>query len=312
MSRHVVQSPQWGDFKTQYGTQAVRIGEIQYTKHHMPFTDKFYGYCPKVDPTLIDFEKLHKSLEENNCVNANFDVPNVAADIQEAQKAKEIFEKNGCVLSPKDQFAKSNVLLDISKSEEELLANMHNKHRYNIKYAQKQGVVVKDAQNLQDFDVFWDLYESTSVRQKYYIRPKNYYRSIWEMFKSRNMVHILATYYQDVPLASWLLFVYENVLYYPYGGSSEQHKNLHGSTYLGWETILLGKKLDCHTFDMWGAGQDPTDKNDPWSGFTNFKLKYGGKYITYMDSYDYVVNSSVYKMFGVANEFRWKVLKLIK
>jgi peptidoglycan pentaglycine glycine transferase (the first glycine) len=312
MAKHVVQSPEWGKFKTFYGTPAVTVGEIQYTKHHIPLTDKFFGYCPKVDPALIDFEKIKKSLEENDCININFDVPNVVKGEKNEADALNVFRSGGCVLAPRDQFAKSNVLLDLSKSEEDLLAGMHRKHRYNIKYAEKNGVSVYKATNQKDFDIFWELFEETSIRQKYYIRPKTYYQKIWDMFKDSGLVHILITTLNTEPLAAWMFFTYDNVLYYPYGGSSEAHKNLFGSTYLAWQAILLGKKLGCHTFDMWGASENPENTSDPWWGFTNFKLKFGGIYVTYIDSYDFVVNQSVYKMFSTANDLRWKFLKLLK
>ena len=312
MVRHIVQSPQWGEFKTEYGTPAIIAGGVQYTKHCIPFTKYFFGYCPKVDPFEIDFDILKKSLKENDCVNVNFDVPNIIKGTKAEVDATKLFESQGCTLAPRDQFAKSNVILDISKSEEELLISMHTKQRYNIKYAEKNGVTTKIGEDQKDFDIFWDLYESTSIRQKYYIRPKSYYQKIWSMFKDSGMSRILLAQYSGEPLASWMFLIYENVLYYPYGGSSEKHRNLFGSTYLGWKAILLGRKLGCHTFDMWGASENPENINDPWWGFTNFKLKYGGEHVTYMDSYDLVVNNTVYKAFSVANDLRWKFLKLIK
>lgn len=312
MAKHIVQSHEWGEFKSEYGTPAIHVGDIQYTKHHIPLTGQFFGYCPKVDPSKINFAALKKSLIENDCASVNFDVPNVIKGSKEEEEALKIFAEHGCTLSPRDQFAKSNVLLDLTKSEEDLLADMHTKQRYNIKYAEKNGVTSRLAESQEDFDTFWKMFEETSVRQKYYIRPKSYYQKIWNMFKDTGMVYILIVEGKAEPLASWMLFKYEDVLYYPYGGSSEKHRNLFGSVYIGWQAILLGKKLGCKIFDMWGASENPDNQEDPWWGFTNFKLKYGGQHITYMDSYDFVVNSAVYKMFNTANNLRWKVLKFIK
>lgn len=312
MSRHVVQSPEWGKFKSSYGTTAVQVGDIQYTKHHIPMTDKYFAYCPKVDPNLINFSKLHKSLIENNCISANFDVPNVIKGTHDAEHALDIFHKNKCVKAPRDQFAKSNIILDLTKSDEQLLSSMHSKHRYNLRYAQRNSVVVREAETQKDFDIFYEMFNDTAIRQKYYVRPKGYYQKIWDLFRPSNMAHILIGEYQGVPLAGWMLFVYENILYYPYGGSSEKHKNLFGSTLVAWEAMRLGKRLNCHTFDMWGAGDDVNDTSDPWWGFTNFKIKFGGNYVKYMDSYDFVVNEPIYRMFSVANDLRWKVLHFLK
>src|SRR3989344_417827 len=111
---HIVQSPEWGEFKTAYGTTAVRVENIQYTKHKIPFLNLYYANSPKVNPFEINFEFLEKSLRENNCIAVNFDVPNVLADSEEAPKALEILRKH-CVKSPKNTFAKWTVILDITQ-----------------------------------------------------------------------------------------------------------------------------------------------------------------------------------------------------
>jgi lipid II:glycine glycyltransferase (peptidoglycan interpeptide bridge formation enzyme) len=311
MAVHVVQSPEWGRFKTEYGTKAVRAGGVQYTVHKLPFTSYNYAYCPKVNPSDINWDDLEDSLSGNSCVAVNFDVPDITKDSPNASEVENILRQRG-VKAPRDTFAKKNILLDLTASEEELLKNMHNKHRYNIGLSERKGVTVSQAESEDDFKVFFDLLSGTAQRQKYFIHPETYYRKIWEILGSEGMCRILTAYYNKEPLASWMFFVYDGVLYYPYGGSSEQHKNVFASTLLCWEGIRMGKNLGLHTFDMWGAADDINNKNDPWYGFTNFKLKFGGRLVEYIDSYDLVINRSVYEMFNVAQNVRWKILKLLK
>jgi len=310
MACHIVQASEWGEFKTAYGTTAFRVGGVQYTLHKIPFTEFNFAYAPKVSVENINFAELKKSLQAQNCIALNFDVPNVLKGSDEEKIALALFKD--CIKSPRDQFAKFNVLLDTTQTEAELLEKMHHKHRYNLKYAEKKGVTVKEAENAKDFDTFFDLYAATAVRQKYYIHPKRYYQTIWEKLYPNGIAKILTAYYENEPLASWLFFVYDNVLYYPYGGSSEKFRNLNASTLVAWEGIKLGKKNNCKTFDMWGASKNPNDTTDPWYGFTNFKLKFGGTYVEYTDSYDFVLNKVAYDLFNTANSLRWTLLKLIK
>ena len=311
MPTHIVQSSEWGEFKTKYGTPSVRVGNVQYTKHKIPFSNFYYAYCPRVNPFDIDFEALKKSAVANNCININFDVPNVIADSEEAPKAVEILEKN-CQKAPRDQFAKGNVVLDISGAEDEIMAKMHNKHRYNIKYAARNGVTIRQAEKPEDFELFYKLYAETAERQKYYGRAHLYLKDLWDIFYPAKIAHIIIGEYNGVALASWLLMAYEEVLYYPYGGSSEQYKNLFGSSLVAWESIKLGKSLGCKSFDMWGTSVDPNDTADSYYGFTNFKLRFGGKHVVYIDSYDLVLNEHIYSMFNSANNLRWKLLKILK
>ncbi|MBT6401105.1 peptidoglycan bridge formation glycyltransferase FemA/FemB family protein [candidate division WWE3 bacterium] len=308
---HIVQSPEWGQFKTKMGTVSIRVGDVQYTKHKVPFSNNFYAYCPKVDPKVINWEDLKESLQKHDCIAINFDVPNSIKGTDEGEDAETLL-KTKCKKSPKDTFAKSNVILDISKDEEEILKGMHKKHRYNIRYAEKQGVVIEEAKTEQDFNDFYSLLEETAQRQKYYIHSKTYYKNIWEMFKDQGISHILIARHEGVPLVAWMLFTYKGTLYYPYGASSNTGRNLMGSNLIAWEAIKLGKENGCNTFDMWGAAIDPDNKEDPYHGFTNFKLKFGGEHVTYIDSYDYVVNEALYTLFNTANNLRWKILNFIR
>ncbi|HLC93510.1 MAG TPA: hypothetical protein VJG85_00675, partial [Patescibacteria group bacterium] len=130
MATHIVQSPEWGKFKTEYGTKAVRVGEVQYTIHRVPFTSVSYAYSPKVDPFKVDWDKLKDSLNENSCIAINFDVPNIIKGSDQEEHATDVFEDK-CLKAPRDTFATSNILLNLTQSEEDLLNKMHKKHRYN-------------------------------------------------------------------------------------------------------------------------------------------------------------------------------------
>lgn len=313
--KHILQSPQWGEVKTKIGTPAIRLKsngvEIQYTKHKIPFINFYYGYAPRVDNFSLDWKSLRNSLNENSCVAVNFDVPNIVKNTTQAAEAAKILEKN-CVLAPKDTFANANMLLDISPPEEEILAKMHKKHRYNIRYSKRKGIKVRKGTNREDFETFYTLLKDTAERQKYYIHSKDYYQTIWDVLKKDDMAHILIAEYEGVPLTAWMLFTYEGVLYYPYGGSSDEKKNLQHSLATAWSAIKLGKENGCNTFDMWGTAENLDDKEDEWHGFTDFKRKFNGEHVRYIDSYDFVVNEPMYKLFNTANDIRWKILKLIK
>lgn len=311
MHKHIMQSREWGEFKITYGTKVVNVKDVQYTVHKIPFTTWNYAYCPRVIPSNIDWSELEKSLKDERCVAINFDVPNVVKSASEAGEEEKILRQR-CSVSPKDTFARFNILLDLTKTQEDLFQNMHTKHRYNVKLAEKKGLKTITAKNTQEFEDFYKLLSETAVRQKYYIHPKDYYQKLWELMSPKNMCQIKTVYLDKIPLASWMLFFYEKTLYYPYGGSSDKHKNLFASNLIGWEAIKAGKQLGMDVFDMWGACDDLNDTKDPWWGFTNFKLKFGGKYVEYINSYDLVLNKEAYKMFNLANTLRWKLLKAIR
>jgi lipid II:glycine glycyltransferase (peptidoglycan interpeptide bridge formation enzyme) len=309
MERHILQSDLWAKFKNNYGTTCINAGNVWYTKHAIPLTGHYYAYCPRVIPQDVDFVALKKSLEENNCIALHFDVPNVVVGSEEENKAVEILSEH-CVKSARDEFAKGNFLLDLTPSEEELFQNLHYKQRYNVRYAQKKGVITRFSDEPTDFDKFYDLYKETATRQKYYPRSKNYLIKVKETFGST--AKFLIAEHEGKPLTGWMLIKYGETLYYPYGGSSETMKNLQSSCLVGWEAIRIGKEWGAKLFDMWGAAVDLNDEKDSYYGFSNFKAKFGGKHVVYIDSYDFIVNTSLYRMFTTANSMRWKLLNFLR
>jgi hypothetical protein len=310
MKTHILQTKQWADFKASYGSDSIEAGNVFYTKHSIPFTNNFYAYCPRINPFDVDFEKLEKSLKKNNCIACHFDVPNIIKGSSEEVAALEVLEMH-CTQSPRDEFAKGNFILDLTQDLETILANMHPKQRYNIKLAEKKGVTVRKSDE-KDLDVFFELYKDTAKRQGYFYRSKDYFEKMMDIFKKDNMVHILIMEFEGEPLAAWMLFIYEGVLYYPYGGSAFSHRNLQPNALIGWEAIKFGKKHKCDYFDMWGAAYDMNDTKDPYYGFTDFKRKFGGTHVQYIDSHDLIINSTAYHLFNTANAIRWKLLKFLR
>lgn len=313
LETHIVQADIWAQFKTLFGTPALKIGDLNITKHKIPFLPYYVGYCPRVNffDQKFGWNELKQIAKANKIAFIRFDVPNITTEqIQKGLGTKLLNEvKHNCKKSPRSTFAKWNIIMDISKSQEELIAGCNQKTRYNIRIAAKKGVTTKIRNDDEGFEIFYDLLKMTSRRQKYLIHPKSYYKKLFELLKNRNMANILVNFYEGKPLAAWMILNYKKTLYYPYGGSSDEHRNTMASNLLAWESIKFGKSLGCEVFDMWGATNDP---KSTWWGFTKFKLGYGGDLVEYIDSYDFVVNGFVYWIFNFAYNTFWNILKILR
>ncbi len=296
---HIVQSPEWGEFKTKAGTKAIKVSEIQFTKHKIPLLPYYVGYAPKLNflSQKFDWKDLKDKATAENCICIRFDVPNVTNEIYEKNKQLIQEIKQHCSLSPKNTFSRWNVLLDISKPIDELSMKFHQKTRYNIKLAEKKGVSVKIENNSKGLDIFNKLMKETATRQAFLPHPESYYRKCFETLHANGMANILVAYHNNEPLTAWMLFNKGDTIYYPYGASSRKHRELMASNLVAWEAIKLGKQLNCSVFDMWGATNDPQSE---WWGFTQFKLRHGGELIQYMPSYDYVTSPLIYNLFNIS------------
>jgi lipid II:glycine glycyltransferase (peptidoglycan interpeptide bridge formation enzyme) len=307
---HIVQSPEWGEFKTKTGRQTYLEGNAQFSTHQLPFTPIKIGYCPKIDPASIDWPTLQKFAQKNHFCAIRFDTPNIPTNSNLAPQAIEIFEKH-CQKIAKHTFAEHTIFLDLTPSESTLLSKCHPKTRYNISLAERKGVTVSLENNQTGIDTLIKLQKETATRQGFYVHPDHYYQTLWQTLFPKKMANILVARFENEPLTAWMLFNYQEVLYYPYGASSDTHRNLMASNLVAWKAILLGKKLNCRTFDMWGAS-DPNQPDDPWSGFTRFKLSYGGQLIKFISSYDLIINPVEYKLFNLSYNLAWKFLRLKK
>ena len=123
-------------------------------------------------------------------------------------------------------------------------------------------------------------------------------------------MHIFKAMYENKPLTVWIIFVFNGKLYYPYGASSRENKEVMASNLMMWEVIKYGKSLNLNVFDMWGSLGPNPDPKDPFYGFHRFKEGYGGVLAVYLGTFDYVINHQFYPIFRVVEDWRWKLLKL--
>ena len=217
-------------------------------------------------------------------------------------------------------FTKYTFQLDLTKSEEELLKNMHPKTRYNIRVAQKHDVITEEDNSGKAFEEYLRLTNETTKRQGFYAHDENYHRLMWQTLKILNpdklTAHLLLAKFRPpnsdvrpLVLAAWVLFVFGDTLYYPYGASSSEHRETMASNLMMWEAIKFGKKLGLKTFDMWGSLGPNPDKNDKWYGFHRFKEGYGPKLVEFVGSYDLVINPFLYELYKIADKLRWLLLR---
>jgi lipid II:glycine glycyltransferase (peptidoglycan interpeptide bridge formation enzyme) len=313
---HPLQSEEWGKFREKTGIKVVKTDTFQLTIHKIPHFKWTIGYLPKGDlPNEKMIEELKKIGREEKCIFIQLE-PKIEND----QKIN--LRKIGLVPSARPLFTRFNFELDITKSEEELLKNMHSKTRYNIRIAEKHNVRVEEDNSDEAFLEYLRITEETTKRQGFFAHTQSYHRLMWETLKPKDSntntqnldvnklsAHLLKATYKGETLVTWILFIYKDTLYYPYGASSSSHRETMASNLMMWEAIKYGKKFGLKKFDMWGSLGPDADKNDAWYGFHRFKQGYGPRLVEYLGSYDLVINSLLYKGYVFANKIRWAILK---
>ena len=322
---HPLQAFEWGQFRQETGVKVIRkaifegdklITPVQVTIHQLPKVNWKIGYFPRGPMPDEDQMKLLTQIGKQEGLMMIKLEPNVAAVINDGGPKVQAWETVRTFLRSfgarpgRSLFTDYSFQLDLTESEEKLLKNMHSKTRYNIRLAERKGVKVAVDNSPASFEWFLKLlFEQTVVRQGFYAHTPDYFKKLWGVLAPAGIAHLLRAYVGDKTLAVFMVFKFNNWLYYPYGASTREEKELMAPNLAMWEAIRFGKKEGCKKFDLWGALSPTHNKNDPWYGFHRFKEGYGGKLVGFIGSYDLVLEPKKYLAYRAGDSLRWAYLR---
>lgn len=320
VATHPLQSWEWGEFRQKTGIKVIRLGAFdpsarsgqaklkagyQLTVHPIPKTPWTILYFPKGPmPDNLMLDALKKLGQNEGAILVKLE-PN----LRNNPDIKNYLLANGC-RPGQPLFTKYTYQLDLTKTEEQILAAMKPKTRYNIRVAHKHGIEIIEDNSKLAFDIYLKLILETTQRQGFYAHSPEYHQLLWETLSPTGMYHLFLAKYQKQILAAYVFFVFNQVLYYPYGASTRLWREVMAPHALFWEAIKFGKKQGCKMFDMWGSLGPNPDPKDPWYGFHRFKEGFGGELVEFLGTYDLVINPQIYPLYNLANSLRWKLLRL--
>lgn len=281
---------------------------------------------------LCDLSKALKAFLPKNTICVRFDPaiefssPEYRDDFNQGMKTVAYadrlkLKKNSVDIQPPD-----STQIDLTKSEDEILALMKSKWRYNIRLAEKKGVLIEKVNgndiNLSNFlDTFYDLYKTTAERDGIAIHSKSYYEDLIKksseeinLGKDVPEISLYIAKHEEDNLAAIITLFSKTESIYLYGCSSNVKRNLMPAYLLQWTAMQDAKKYGSQYYDMYGM--PPTDdENHPMHGLYLFKTGFGGKNIHRPGSYD-VPTSNFYSFYNCGEKLRafWhkKIMKKIR
>lgn len=316
VAKHPLQTYQWGEFREKMGRKVIRGGifenerlenVFQFSLHPFPILGFNIGYFPKgFYPTKELIDSLKRFGKLYHCAFIQIEPNQEVDETHNLESLTKTFPE--LVESKKPMFTKYTFYIDLKKTADELLGQMKEKTRYNVRLAQKKGVVVAQEQSDESFEIYLSLLRETAKRDRFFAHNQNYHRMLWSTLKNSGLIKLLVGRYQGEPLVAWMLFVFKDKLYYAYGASSSKHREVMASNFMYFEAMKFGQRLGLSTFDLWGALGPNPDPQDPFYGFHRFKEGYGGRLVEFIGSYDLIINPNYYQIYHLVDKVRWSAL----
>ena len=271
--------------------------------------DKYYFYSPrgpiadskvKLNDLKVFFRKVESLAKEENAVFYRIE----PYSLGQVDIYKFGFRKIAKHAPLSAQFSPENTLiLDITKPEEKILAEMKPKWRYNINLASRKDVKVRQGKSLNDIKIFYNLTLEMEKRGGYKGHEFEYYKKMFEVLSSKNVLKLYIAEYEDEPLAAILVSFYGQVATYLHGASGNEKRELMPTYALQWAAIQDAKKKGCKIYDFWGIAPDGA-KNHSWAGVTRFKKGFGGEALHFSGAYDVAFDKSYYRLLSGLNRIR--------
>ena len=205
--------------------------------------------------------------------------------------------------SPYSNFPDTTLVLDLKKSEEELLTQMKPKGRYNIRVAEKHGIKVRETSEPAAAKIFYDLLKKTTERDGFAGHPLSYYEKFLEILDKQNLASCFIAEKDNKPLAASLCTFYGDTATYYYGASDYEFRNLMAPYAVQWSAIRAAKERGFKYYDFLGITPEGVDRH-PLAGVTSFKKKFGGRVVSYPKSSELVLRPWIYKVIKIIKKLK--------
>jgi lipid II:glycine glycyltransferase (peptidoglycan interpeptide bridge formation enzyme) len=309
---HVLQSWEWGAFKSRHGWSATRwvLQQADGTPRaaalvlrrrlpRLPFSLLYipkgpildHADAPAWEAILAHLERL---AHRRRAVFVKID-PDVSHD--EDAVCNRLSARGWRPSREQIQF-RNTMTLDLTQDEDALLAAMKSKWRYNVRLAGRKGVRVRPG-TMDDLPLLYAMYHETALRDGFVIRPLAYYEDLWGSFIQRGLAQPLIAEVEGQAVAMVLLFYFGDRAWYMYGASRNQQRDKMPNHLLQWEAMRWAKSAGCAVYDMWGAPDEAVESDPLWSVY-RFKRGFGAAWVRHIGAYDYPASRLWYWGYSVA------------
>ena len=233
-------------------------------------------------------ELIAKTAKEHRCVFVRFrpqllDTPENRRILTEKFKARR---------APMHLAAEHTVIIDLTKSEDDILKSMRRQTRYEVRRADKLGITVTSGNSEELFREFHQVQSETASRQHFVPPDLKTLMAEREAFGKNAKIYI-ATTKDGEKIAYGLILIHGHEAEYYEAASTDLNRKLPGAYALEWQVIKDLKKQKIKRYNLWGIAP-PNQPHHRYAGVTTFKTGFGGEIVTYVPAHDIIINKLRY------------------
>ena len=236
------------------------------------------------------FKKIEEIGKENHCVFIRF-----RPQLLNTEENRTLLKDLRLVEAPMHLHAQDTVIIDLEKSEENLLMDLRRQTRYEVRRAEKLNLKVIEDSSIENFQDFHKVQVETAKRQNFVPPDEKTLLSEREAFSPNNLKLYVVKTEDEKPVAYGLILIYDEEADYFEAASTDLNRKLPGAYALLWTAIKDLKKQGIKRFNLWGIAP-PNQPNHRYAGVTTFKTGFGGKVIEYIPAKDIILNPLKYKL----------------
>ncbi len=307
---HLLQSPQWGELKTSFGWEVERIS-INHAGAQVLFRRLPLGFTLAYIPKGPIGEWLPNLLPELDtlCRRRRAFVLKIEPDAVSNPSLSASLKEYGFISSPHTIQPRRTLIVDLDGDDDQILAHMHQKTRYNIRLASRKGVEVRPWSDLESFG---RMVLETAERDRFGAHVPGYYKRAYELFHPKGECEVFLASYEGQPLAAVMVFIHGIRAWYLYGASTALHRNLMPNYLLQWEAMRWARSRGCKQYDLWGVPDEDretleteftTHRGGLW-GVYRFKRGFGGELVRSAGAWDRLFNKPLYWIFRLVSTWR--------
>lgn len=199
--------------------------------------------------------------------------------------------EQGMVESPMHLTADLTLQLDLTKSEEELLADMRKNTRYEVRRVEKLGITVNESEDPAEIDVFYEHQLALAKKHGFVPFSLAFLKNQFEVFVKDGQARLFHSYADGKLLASAFIIFYHQEAVYHYGISTPDNDRLPGSYACQWAAIRWAKQQGGLRYNFWGIAPQGHEAHR-FAGVSLFKRGFGGEEVEYLPAHDLPVHLS--------------------